>query len=133
MIGHALILGLSLIGVEGPRDAGAEGVADRITLRDGSVVMGLVTALTSGARGSVEFLVRRDWAEKHLKGHLAQWDRSTAPAMHRAAELRLKRLADWRRERSAAAGGGPDDRILQWIDRERTRLADPQCLCDRPW
>jgi hypothetical protein len=126
MIGLGLMLGLSLIGADGPRGAAAEGAAERITLRDGSVVMGLVTASTSGPRGAVEFLLRRDWAEKNFKGHLAQWDRSNVAATRRAAELRLKRLTDWRRERATAPGVGPDDRIIRWIDREMTRLANPE-------
>ncbi|MGP0069903.1 MAG: hypothetical protein ACLQGP_40660 [Isosphaeraceae bacterium] len=127
MVGPVLILVLLLTGADGPPAVG-EGAADRITLRDGSVVLGLVTASTSGPRGSVEFLVRRDWAEKNLKTHVANWDRSTAATTRRAAELRLKRLTEWRRERATATGVGPDDRIIRWIDRERTRLANPEDL-----
>jgi hypothetical protein len=130
MIGRVLILGLFLIGADGPRGAASEAdaAADRLTLRDGSVVLGLVTSATSGSRSSVEFLVRRDWAEKNLKDHLARWDRSNAAATRRAAEQRQKRLTDWRRERASASGVGPDDRIMQWIDRERNRLANPEDL-----
>src|SRR3954469_15290098 len=104
MIGRVLILGLSLVGADGPRGAGLETVADRITLRDGSVVLGLVTSATAGPRGTVEFLVRRDWAEKNLKDHLGRWDRSIAAATRRAAEQRRERLADWRRERAPGVG-----------------------------
>jgi hypothetical protein len=53
-----------------------ETVADQITLRDGSVVKGLVTSATSGPRGSVEFLVRRALAETLPKQHIRAWDRS---------------------------------------------------------
>ena len=44
--------------------APGETAADQITLNDGSVVKGLVTSAANGPRGSVEFLVRRAWAEK---------------------------------------------------------------------
>jgi len=128
MIGRVLILSLFVIAADGPRGGAVETATDQITLRDGSVVPGLVISATSGPRSSVEFLVRRDWAETHLKDHLAQWDRSNVATTRRAAEQRLKRLTDWRRERANAAGVGPDDRIIQWIDRERTRLANPEDL-----
>ena len=124
MIGNALILGLLLVGADGPHGAAA-GVADRITLKDGSVVLGLVATGGAGPRGAVELLVRREWAEKNLKDHLAHWSRSSEAATRKAAELRLKRLSDWSRDRAAAPGGGADDRIMQWIDREKARLADP--------
>jgi hypothetical protein len=111
-----------LAGAVGPHPAtAAEAVGERITLRDGSVVLGLVTSPTSEPRGSVEFMVRRDWAEKNLKDHVVRWDRSTAAAKTRAMAQRQKRLADWRRERAPTVG--PDDRIVQWIDRELARLA----------
>ena len=92
MIAHVLILGLLLTGADGPRGAAAksEAAADRITLRDGSVVLGLVTSATSGARGSVEFLVRRDWAEKNLEDHLARWDQSTLAGVRRGGAQRAK-------------------------------------------
>src|SRR5205823_5937364 len=114
MIGCVLILGISLAGADGPRGAAGATAADRIILRDGAVVLGLVTAATSGPRGSVEFLVRRDWAAKHLEDHLADWERSSAAANRHAVEQRRQRLVDWRRDR--AEGVGPEDRILPWID-----------------
>ena len=72
MIAQVLILVLVVTASDGARGAAAktEAAADRITLKDGSVVLGLVTSATTGARGSVEFLVRRDWAEKNLADHL---------------------------------------------------------------
>ncbi len=136
MIGRVLILGLFLVGADGPRNpaqpGNAEGAVDRITLRDGSVVLGVVTAATSGPRGAVEFLVRREWAEKHLKDQLARWDRSSSAAVQRAALQRQQRLSAWRRERAAAPDVGPDDKIVQWIDREANRLANPQDLSQTP-
>ena len=129
MIAQMLILGLVLTGADGPRGAAKpDSAADRITLRDGSVVLGLVTSATSGARGSVEFLVRRDWAEKNLADHLRAGISSTLASVRRAAELRGKRLASWRKERVASTGVGPDDRVVQWIDREMNRMANPEDL-----
>ncbi|HZW31169.1 MAG TPA: hypothetical protein VFF52_10710, partial [Isosphaeraceae bacterium] len=130
MIGPVLILGLFLAGVDGPRGGAGATAAERITLRDGSVVLGLVTATTTGPRGSVEVLVRRDWAETHLEDHLADWDRSSAAGARRAVEQRRQRLADWRRERAARVG--PDDRIVPWIDRELARLANPEDAARSP-
>jgi hypothetical protein len=100
-----------------------ETVADQITLRDGSVVKGLVTSVTSGPRGSVEFLVRRALAETLPKQHIRAWDRSTAASTRMAIGQRRKRLEMWRRERSPFVG--PDDRIVRWIDQELARLTAP--------
>ena len=130
MVGPVLILGLFLAGGDGPRGGAGATAADRLTLRDGSVALGLVTAATSGPRGSVEFLVRRDWAEKHLEDHLADWDRSSTAAARRAVEQRRQRLADWRRDRAERVG--PDDRIVPWIDRELARLANPEDAARAP-
>src|SRR5262249_30855032 len=97
--------------------------ADRITLRDGSVVLGLVTAAGAGPRGSVEILVRRDWAEKHVTAWGKRWDRALESSTRLAARERRERLLAWRRER---AGSVPaDDRIVAWIDRELKRLEQP--------
>ncbi len=130
MIAHVLILVLILTGAEGPPGDAAKSsaAADHITLRDGSVILGLVTSATSGARGSVEFLVRRDWAGKNVEDHLALWDQSMLTGVRRAATQRAKRLSAWRKERMASPGVGPDDRIVQWIDRELNRLGNPEDL-----
>jgi hypothetical protein len=97
--------------------------ADRITLRDGSIVLGLVTAAGSGPRGSIELLVRRDWAEKHVASWVKKWDKALESSSRLAARQRRERLQAWRRER---AGGVPaDDRIVGWIDGELQRLDQP--------
>jgi hypothetical protein len=129
MIAQVLVLVLLQTGADGPRgDAARSSAADRIALRDGSVVLGLITSVTAGGRGSVEFVARRQWAEKNVGGRLAQWDQSALTGVRRAAILRGKRLAAWRKERVASAGVGPDDRIVQWIDRELSRMASPEDL-----
>jgi hypothetical protein len=114
-----LVLGiLSHVG-DGASAAPGATAADTVTLRDGSVVKGLILSATTGPRGSVEFLVRRAWMEKNLAQHLQKWQQASAPATHVALAQRHKRLEAWRRERAPTAG--PDDRIIAWIDRELAR------------
>src|ERR1700691_3126540 len=114
MIGSILALGLLLLGAETRPGDPPGSAADRITLRDGSVVLGVVHATTPGPRGSVEFLVRRDWAEKAIKSRAQQWDRSTAASVRQAVDQRRKRLQSWRLDRATHAEA--NDRILKWID-----------------
>jgi hypothetical protein len=124
MLGRAILLGLCLIGADGPPAAAPETAADRVTLRDGSVVLGLVTSTMAGPRGgSVELLVRRVWAETNLAQQMRRWDRSNAATTKLANGQRQKRLEIWKRERARHVGS--DDRIITWIDRELMRLADP--------
>jgi hypothetical protein len=119
MIVLTMVLGLVLQGADGARVASSAGAADQITLRDGTVVKGLVLAATTGPRGSVEFLVRRAWVDKNLTQHLQKWQQVSAPATRLAVAQRRKRLEAWRRERSPNVG--PDDRVILWIDRELAR------------
>jgi hypothetical protein len=119
MIGTTLALGLLLLGTERVLADAPTTAADRITLRDGSVVLGVVSATTPGPRGSVEFFVRREWAEKALTSHAKQWDRSIAKTVRKAVEDRRKRLEAWRRDRAPHIEA--NDRIMQWIDRELAR------------
>jgi hypothetical protein len=124
MLGRAILLGLCLVGGDGPPAPAPETAADRLTLQDGSVVSGLVTSTRAGQRGtSVEFLVRRAWAEKTLDKHLRRWDRSNAATTKLAISQRQNRLVSWRRERAPQVA--PDDRIIPWIDRELARMAAP--------
>jgi hypothetical protein len=123
MIVRLTVLGLMVVIAVGASAAAAETAADQITVRDGSVIMGLVTSVTNGPRGSVEVLVRRAWAEKTATKHVQAWDHSTAAATRLALTQRRKRLDAWRRERAPSAG--PDDRIIPWIDHELARLSAP--------
>jgi hypothetical protein len=124
MLGRAIILGLCLVAADGPPASAPATAADRVTLRDGSVVLGLVTSTTPDPRGgSVEFLVRRAWAEKNLDRQMQQWDRSSAATTKFAINQRQKRLESWKRDRAPHVDAG--DRIIQWIDRELKRLATP--------
>jgi hypothetical protein len=123
IVRSAIVVSLMLAMHAACSAAPPETVADQITLRDGSVVMGLVTSATNGPRGSVEFLVRRALAETLPKQHIRAWDRSTAAATRVAIAQRRKRLEIWRRERSPFVG--PDDRIVRWMDQESARLSAP--------
>lgn len=97
--------------------------ADRVTLKDGTVVLGLVTS--TGRHGEVEFVMSRSWADRNVARRLEEWDRAAAVAATRAIEQRRTRLSAWRREREKSPGVEADDRILRWIDGELKRLADP--------
>ena len=129
MICGALILAGSLMAFQKPPDQPAA-VADRVTLRDGSVVLGLVTSVSSGPRGAVELLVKRDWAETHVKTWASKWGRTIDNGSRLAAHDRRDRLRSWRRERAATSRG--DDRILTWIDQELNRIGDPARLPRAP-
>jgi len=103
---------------------GGETAYDWITLRDGTVLLGL--ANPTGSRGSVELVVRRAW----LRGAAPKWadraEHELAHASRRALADQRRRLTAWRRERSAAlANPAPDDKILTWIDSELKRLDQP--------
>jgi hypothetical protein len=120
MVARSMVLGLLMLGQTGRPAPVPETAADEITLRDGSVVKGLVLSATTGPRGSVEFVVRRAWAEKSQKLRLQYWDRSIAATTRQALAQRRTRFQAWRRER--APNVGPDDRIISWIDQELARL-----------
>ncbi len=126
MVAHILLVGLVLAGADGQGGA-AGAAADKLTLRDGSAVLGLVTATTPGPRGSVDFVVRRSWAEKLQPKHSREWERTSAAATRQAIADRRRRLETWRRERAAGADGdaGQNDRIVTWIDQELARLTAP--------
>jgi len=124
MICGTLILAGSLMALQQSAAKPAHAAAtERVTLRDGSVVLGLVTAVSTGPRGAVELLVRRDWAESHLKTWAGKWSRAIEAGSKLAARQRRERLRAWRGERAASAQA--DDRIVAWIDQELKRLDDP--------
>ena len=111
MICAALILTGSLIGLQDPAGKPVT-AADRITLRDGSVVLGLVTSVAAGPRGGVDLLVRRDWAEKNVESWAKRWSRAIEQGTRLAVRQRRDRLA----ELAAGAGrdgsrGRPDHRL----------------------
>ena len=124
MICGTLILAGSLLALQKPADNAAPSAAtERVTLRDGTVVLGLVTAASTGPRGAVELLVRRDWAESHVKTWAAKWSRAIETGSRLATRQRRERLKAWKGERAASAPA--DDRIVAWIDQELKQLDDP--------
>jgi hypothetical protein len=125
MFGQALVLALALVlaQADGPRGAAPSTAFDRVTLRDRSLVLGLVTSVSPQQRGPVEFLVRRDWARKHLPRRMPAWERSSVNATRIALAQRKERLRAWRKDRTANPVA--DDRVIKWIDHEMARLAAP--------
>ncbi len=121
--GMLLVLALLLTGADGPRDAAPSAAFDRIMLRDRSLVQGLVTSVGPGRGGSVEFVVRREWARKTSRG--GRTPGSGLPPTRRASL--------WPSGSSGCVPGGEnrvanpadDDPIIKWIDHEQTRLSAP--------
>ncbi|MGC8643402.1 MAG: hypothetical protein ACP5XB_26390 [Isosphaeraceae bacterium] len=129
MICGTLLVAGGLIALQRPSGnrvvvaAAPTGAAERVTLRDGSSVLGLVLSESKGARGAVEMIVRRDWAEQHVKTWADKWNRVITSGARLAARQRSQRLLAWRRDRAQRMPAG--DRIIAWIDQERKRLDDP--------
>jgi hypothetical protein len=125
--GIVLILGLVLTGADGPRGDAPDTPFDRILLRDRSLVLGVVTGVgqSPGQRGAVEFLVRREWAQKHLARWAPAWERASASAARIALTQRKERLGAWRQDRVGGAKPADDDRVVKWIDHELGRLSAP--------
>lgn len=104
--------------------------ADRVVLRDGRAVLGLITSPNAGPRVGFDMLVRRDWAEKNLEDLAAKWARNAESVARPAIAQRRERLNAWRRER---AGFVPaDDPILSWINGELKRLEDEKAAARTP-
>ena len=85
---------------------------------------GLVTTVSTGPRGAVELLVRRDWAEGHLKTWAGKWSRAIE-AGSRLASRQRPGAADGMENASGRRPRQADDRIVAWIDQELKRLDDP--------
>ncbi len=99
------------------------GVADRVTMKDGTVILGEV--FNPSDRGKLVFIVRRDWAEKNLPEHAKAWERFEAPYSRQATTERLVRLKVWSQDRSKAAGVEANDSLLKSIQGEVERLSGP--------
>ncbi|WP_165246478.1 hypothetical protein [Paludisphaera soli] len=104
----------------------APALGDRVVLRDGQEVLGLVTSTAAGPRVGFDMLVRREWAEAHVPEHAARWARNAATMTKPTLAERRRRLEAWRAERANAVGGA--DRVVAWIDSELKRMDDPASL-----
>src|SRR5262249_45557262 len=118
---------LAVLSADGPRGAPAQIAFDRLTLRDRSVVAGVITGVVPGQRGAVDILIRRDWGRKNVARWMPVWERSFASAARGALAQRQERLRAWRQDR-AAAKAPDDDRVIKWIDHELTRLSAPDVV-----
>lgn len=94
----------------------ADPVADTVTLRDGSILLGEVVDSVPG--GHTTLIIRRAWAREHAAERARRWESAERPVVERARKLLRERLTAWRKERIVEA----DDRITPWIDRELARL-----------
>lgn len=136
MLQAALILAGCLATASTAQDGNAPAVAagasaaDRVVLRDGRVVLGLITSPEAGPRGGFDMLVRRDWAEAHVEDLAAKWARNAQSVARPAIAQRRERLKAWRRERAGFVPAG--DPILSWIDGELTRLEDEKAAAETP-
>lgn len=101
-------------------------VADRITLKDGTVIRGQV--VNPNYRGQVVFVVRRAWSESELPDRARAWRAAEAPWMARARGERLQRLESWIADRQAhragpaEPGAAPGDPLLDTLRREADAL-----------
>lgn len=132
MLSAVLILASCLAAVQ-DADADADATptaADRVVLRDGRVLLGLITSPEAGPRGGFDMLIRRDWAEKNVADLAAKWERNAATKARPAIAKRRERLSAWRRERSGFVPAG--DPILVWIDAELKRLEDENAVVETP-
>jgi hypothetical protein len=94
--------------------------ADRMALRDGSVVLGQVVD-ERVAFGGTAFLVRRSWADGNVPSLVRQWTQAETLAVRKARRERKERLNTWRRDRSSA--GDARDDVSRWITREMALLS----------
>jgi hypothetical protein len=104
------------------KPAATETVADSVTLRDGSVVLGQI--VEPSPKGTVTIYVRRAWAEVNIPDLARRWSDAEKPEQARARRLRRDRLARWMRERVVEPG--QNDPIGGWIDRELARLDEKE-------
>jgi hypothetical protein len=127
MISWVVPAGLALM-LSTAAPPGVETAADAVTLRDGTVVLGQVAE--PSPRGTLQILVRRDWAEAKLPDRAQRWRETERPVVRRAQAQRRERLKAWRRARADV--GGKDDRINIWIDAQLDRLTQPDAALESP-
>jgi hypothetical protein len=113
--------GLILVAAQAPKaPAPPAAAADRVTLRDGSVVLGQV--VNPNDRGKLILLIRRAWARAHAPKRLDEWEAAGRRDEERARTERLRRLEEWRGDR---AREGDADPLLRRLDAAIERLKAP--------
>jgi hypothetical protein len=105
-------------------------VVDRVTLSDGSVVLGEILE-PPPARGMTAMIVRRAWVREHVPAQAARWEAAERGAVKRAIQQRRTRLKAWRTLRGDAPAGKPDA-ITPWLDKEIARLGHVGEKADEP-
>ena len=121
-------IGLSLVGAMPP----PESVADAVTLRDGSVVLGAMVEPES--RGPVVMIVRRAWAEAKLPGRAKAWGAEADRHVDQALSERRERLLVWKRYRKIPPTP-PDpgiDPVADWIEAGLAKTAGPRVAGEWP-
>jgi hypothetical protein len=118
MKGAVALLLLLTPGPDG-ENVSRETAADRLTLRDGKILLGQI--VEQSPRGGYRVLTRRALAVTTLPEWSRRWQSAEAPAVDRALKQRKERLRAWRRDRASLPPQG-DDRILSWIDAELAHL-----------
>lgn len=104
--------------------------AETVTLKDGTVLRGLILDSTAGPRGKITVAVRRSsiaktapvWAKRRFDQERASW--------RDAVRERAGRLKAWRAERRD--GPGVDRRLTRWIDDQIGSLARTENQPDSP-
>jgi hypothetical protein len=109
-----------MLGPTAGASGGTEPVADVVTLRDGTRVLG---ELIEAPRRPTALLVRRAWVREHAPDWARRWEAAESSSTARAVAQRRERLTDWRRDRALTAPGpGGPDKITPWVERELARL-----------
>jgi hypothetical protein len=121
-------IALALLLVGSPAPPPPESAADRITLRDGKILLGQV--VEPSPRGTVLVVVRRAWADAKLPDWSKRWQANEKAGIRKAVAQRRERLTVWNRERAVAPKAG--DPVVAWIERELKRLDDPASLSSSP-
>jgi hypothetical protein len=125
---------------EPPQEAAGESAAEVVTLKDGTMLLGVIQSnaavarADSPSRGVQPFVVvvRRGWAETHLRERLARWDKLAETSIRKSIRPQQERLTIWRRERLAARPNAKDDPIIAWIDAQLALMNEPSRLVKTP-
>ncbi len=104
--------------------------AETVTLKDGTVLKGLILDSSSGPRGKVIVAVRRSmiaktapvWSKRRFEQERATW--------REAVRERVGRLKAWRAERRD--GPGEDRKLSRWIDDQIASLGRVENQPDSP-